>query len=312
MDMIVEQRRDEADGVVSLSLVPADGGVLPEWTPGAHVDVALANGITRQYSLCSDPSDGGRWRIGVLREPGGRGGSEFVHDKLHGGDVVEVGLPRNHFELQPAERYVFVAGGIGITPILPMIAAAERAGADWTLLYGGRSRTSMAFTGELARHGDRVTIAPQDETGLLDLDALLGTPQPGTLVYACGPGPLLDAVADRTAAWPAGSLRVERFSPVTVVTDGPDTAFEVEFVTSGVTAVVPPGVSVLSVAEENGLTPDWSCREGTCGTCETTLLDGRAEHRDSLLTDEERAEQATMMICVSRAERGCPRLRLDL
>ncbi len=312
MDMIVEERRDEADGVVALSLVPAGGGELPAWTPGAHVDVTLGSGITRQYSLCSDPGDGGRWRIGVLREQTGRGGSEYVHDKLHGGDVVEVGLPRNNFALDAAPRYVFVAGGIGITPILPMVAAAERAGAEWTLLYGGRSRASMAFTGELAGHGDRVTVAPQDETGLLDLDALLGTPQPGTLVYACGPEPLLDAVADRMSAWPAGALRVERFTPKTVETDGPDAAFEVEFATSGVTAVVPPGVSVLSVAEENGLLPDWSCREGTCGTCETTLLGGRAEHRDSLLTDDERDEQATMMICVSRAERGCPRLRLEL
>ncbi|MDQ4117990.1 MAG: PDR/VanB family oxidoreductase, partial [Actinomycetota bacterium] len=276
------------------------------------VDVVLAGGITRQYSLCSDPGDGRRWRIGVLREQPGRGGSEYVHDKLHGGDIVEVGLPRNNFALEPSPRYVFVAGGIGITPILPMIAAAERAGAEWTLLYGGRSRTSMAFTGELARYRDRVTVAPQDETGLLDLDALLGVPQQGTLVYACGPEPLLDAVADRMTAWPAGALRVERFTPKTIETDEPDAAFEVEFATSRVTAVVPTGVSVLSVAEEAGLLPDWSCREGTCGTCETTLLDGRAEHRDSLLTDDERAEQATMMICVSRAERGCPRLRLDL
>lgn len=312
MDMIVEERRDEADGVVSLSLVSAAGAELPAWSPGAHVDVVLGNGVTRQYSLCSEPGDGRRWRIGVLREAAGRGGSEYVHDKLHGGDVVEVGLPRNNFELETAPRYVFVAGGIGITPILAMIAAAQRAGAEWTLLYGGRSRTSMAFTGELAGYGDRVTVAPQDETGLLDLDALLGVPRPDTLVYACGPGPLLDAVSDRMAAWPAGALRVERFTPKALGNDEPDAEFEVEFATSGVTAVVPQGVSVLSVAEQNGLLPDWSCREGTCGTCETTLLDGRAEHRDSLLTDDEREEQATMMICVSRAERGCPRLRLDL
>ena len=312
MDMIIEERRDEADGVVSLSLVPAAGGDLPAWSPGAHVDVVLGDGLTRQYSLCSDPGDDRRWRLGVLREQEGRGGSEYVHDKLHGGDVVEVGLPRNNFALEDAPSYVFVAGGIGITPILPMIAAAERAGARWSLLYGGRSRASMAFTGELARHGDRVTIAPHDETGLLDLDALLGVARPDTLVYACGPEPLLDAVADRMTAWPAGALRVERFTPKTVGTGEPDTAFEVEFAASGVTAVVPPGVSVLSVAEDAGLLPDWSCREGTCGTCETTVLGGRAEHRDSLLTDDEREEQATMMICVSRAERGCRRLRLDL
>ncbi len=312
MQMIILERRDEADGVVSLSLGRADGGEIAQWTPGSHLDVLLDNGITRQYSLCSDPQDRLRCRIGVLREPNSRGGSEYVFDKLHDGDIVEVSEPRNHFELEPAPRYVFVAGGIGITPILPMIARADRDGAQWTLLYGGRSRSSMAFAGELAGFGDRVTIAPQDEVGLLDLDGLLGTPRPDTLVYACGPEPLLDAVADRTAAWPAGSLRVERFTPRTLDDTGADETFEVEFRTSGVTATVVPGQSILSVAEGAGIVADWSCREGTCGTCETTLLGGRAEHRDSLLTDEEKQEQTTMMICVSRAERGCPRLQLDL
>lgn len=309
MRMIVHERRDEADGVVSLTLGRADGGELPEWSPGAHVDVELGIGLTRQYSLCSDPAQRGTWRLGVLREPAGRGGSEYVFDKVHGGDVVEVGLPRNHFGLEPGPRYVFVAGGIGITPILPMITEADRAGAAWTLLYGGRSRATMAFLGELA--DDRVTVAPQDEAGLLDLDALLGPPRPGTQVYACGPGPMLDAVTDRMRAWPAGSLRVERFTATTVDTGG-DRPFEVEFAAAGVTATVPPGRSILSVAEAAGIAADWSCREGTCGTCETMLLDGRAEHRDTVLTDEERAAQDTMMICVSRADRGCPRLRLDL
>ncbi|OZM71110.1 oxidoreductase [Amycolatopsis antarctica] len=312
MQMIVHERRDEADGVLSLSLVPAGGGELPRWTPGAHVDVVLGNGITRQYSLCSDPADRYRWRIGVLREPRGRGGSEYVFDKVHSGDIVEVGAPRNHFELARADRYVFVAGGIGITPILPMITHAEREGAQWTLLYGGRTRTSMAFTEELAHHGDRVTIAPQDESGLLDLAGLLGTAAPGTLVYACGPEPLLGAVADRMRGWQPGALRVERFAPLAVEPAGAEEAFEVEFHASGITAVVPPGASILSVAEDAGIIADWSCREGTCGSCEAPLLAGRAEHRDSLLSEEERERQDAMMICVSRAERGCSRLRLDL
>lgn len=213
MQMIIQQRRDTADGVLSLTLGRTDGGRLPAWTPGAHVEVVLDNGITRQYSLCSDPGDDRTWRVGILREPESRGGSKYVFDKLHDGDIVEVGEPRNHFELESAPGYVFVAGGIGITPILPMIAQAERAGAEWTLLYGGRTRSSMAFLDELAPYGDRVTIAPQDEAGLLDLAGLLATPRRDTLVYACGPEPLLDAVAERTTAWPAGTLRVERFTP---------------------------------------------------------------------------------------------------
>lgn len=312
MQMIIQQRRDTADGVLSLTLGRTDGGRLPAWTPGAHVEVVLDNGITRQYSLCSDPGDDRTWRVGILREPESRGGSKYVFDKLHDGDIVEVGEPRNHFELESAPGYVFVAGGIGITPILPMIAQAERAGAEWTLLYGGRTRSSMAFLDELAPYGDRVTIAPQDEAGLLDLAGLLATPRRDTLVYACGPEPLLDAVAERTTAWPAGTLRVERFTPRTLEPAGADGSFEVEFATSGLTATVPAGVSILSVAEDAGITADWSCREGTCGSCETPLLAGRAEHRDSLLTDEEREEQNLMMICVSRAEQGCPRLRLEL
>ncbi|WP_433025823.1 PDR/VanB family oxidoreductase [Actinomycetospora sp. CA-053990] len=312
MDLMIHERRDEADGVVSLVLGRADGGELPAWAPGAHVDVTLADDLVRQYSLCSDPGDRRRWRLGVLREPQSRGGSEHVFDKLHDGDIVEVGEPRNHFVLEPAPRYVFVAGGIGITPILPMIAAAEAAGAEWTLLYGGRTRTSMAFRDELAGHGDRVVLAPQDEVGLLDLRGQLMAPRPSTLVYACGPEPMLDALDTAMTAWPAGSLHIERFTPRTIEPDGADEAFEVAFMASGVTLVVPPDRSILEVAQDRGLPVDFSCGEGTCGTCETPLLAGRAEHRDSLLTDEEKDAQDTVFICVSRAERGCPRLELDL
>ncbi|MDD7940115.1 PDR/VanB family oxidoreductase [Actinomycetospora lutea] len=311
MDMIIQERRDEADGVLSLTLARADGGELPAWAPGAHVDVHLGPDLVRQYSLCSDPGDRQRWRLGVLREPASRGGSEYVFDKLHGGDIVTVDGPRNHFALEPAPRYVFVAGGIGITPILPMIAAAEAAGADWTLLYGGRTRSSMAFVDELAGYGDRVRLAPQDEVGLLDLAGLLATPHRSTLVYACGPAPMLEAVDALVAGWPAGSLRVERFAPRTREDTGRE-AFEVEFAASRVVATVPPDRSILTVAEEAGIPALWACREGTCGTCETPILAGRAAHRDSLLTEEEKADQTTMFICVSRAEPGCARLTLDL
>jgi ferredoxin-NADP reductase len=217
--------------------------------------------------------------------------------------------PRNNFPLLPAPRYLFVAGGIGITPILPMIGAADAAGADWRLLYGGRTRSSMAFREQLAAYGDRVAIRPQDETGLLDLAGFLGDRTPDTLVYCCGPEPLL-AAAERHCADP-GTLRVERFRPTEPAAEaGEGTAFEVVLARSGRTLSVPPGTSILEVVEAAGVQVLSSCREGTCGTCETDLLEGEAEHRDVLLTPDERAANESMMICVSRAR--CPRLVLDL
>ena len=201
-DLRVESKLQVADGVVTLTLRQIADSPLPRWSPGAHVDLILDGVPTRQYSLCGDPADHHLWRLGILRDAEGGGGSRFVHDQLQAGDKVRVRGPRNNFGLAASPRYLFIAGGIGITPILPMIAAAQSASADWRLLYGGRHRASMAFLGELTRYGDRVTVAPQDETGLLDLDSLLGTPQPDTLVYCCGPEPLLAAVEQRCGAWP--------------------------------------------------------------------------------------------------------------
>jgi ferredoxin-NADP reductase len=308
-------RRDEsAEGVAVLDLQDPEGAELPAWAPGAHCDLVLpgeGEPVTRQYSLCGDPADRTTWRVAVLREPGGRGGSRRIHDELTEGAAVAVRGPRNAFALEPAPAYVFVAGGIGITPLLPMIAAAHAAGADWQLHYGGRSRASMAFRERLQdTYGARVTVHPQDEVGLLDLDALLGTPRPGTLVYCCGPEPLLDAVEQRCAAWPAGSLHVERFAPKPQGEPVRTDAFEVELAQSGLTLTVPPDLSVLEVVERAGVQVLSSCQEGTCGTCETAVLAGVPDHRDSLLTDAERAAGDTMFICVSRA--ACPKLVLDL
>ncbi|WP_329222548.1 PDR/VanB family oxidoreductase [Streptomyces sp. NBC_01485] len=297
-ELIVVKREFAADGVLALTLRHPLGEPLPAWEPGAHLDVVLGPGLERQYSLCGDPADRSAWRIAVLREPDGRGGSAYVHEQLGQGDKVRVRGPRNHFALRPAARYRFIAGGIGITPVLPMLAAAEAAGAEWTLLYGGRSRNSMAFTGELARYGDRVTVAPQDEAGLLDLGSVLDALPEGTLVYCCGPGPLLDAVEARC---PSGALHVERFQakeqPV-----GEDGEFEVELAQSGRTLTVVPGVSVLDTVRASGVEVLFSCTEGTCGTCETDVLEGTPDHRDSVLSDEEREAGETMMICVSRCK----------
>ncbi|MFE9169070.1 PDR/VanB family oxidoreductase [Streptomyces kebangsaanensis] len=305
-ELVVERREPVADGVLALTLRHPLGERLPAWGPGAHVDLLLGPGLERQYSLCGDPADRTSWRIAVLREPAGRGGSAHVHERVGEGDKVRVRGPRNHFRLEPSPRYRFVAGGIGITPILPMLAAAETAGAEWTLLYGGRTRNSMAFTEELTRYGERVTFAPQDETGLLDLGSVLDGLPDGTLVYCCGPGPLLDAVRKRC---PAGVLRFERFQAAAQPTGG-DAEFEVVLVQSGRTLTVPVGVSVLDTVRAAGVEVLYSCTEGTCGTCETDVLEGTPDHRDSVLSDEERESGETMMICVSRC-RG-RRLVLDL
>ncbi|MEU1574936.1 PDR/VanB family oxidoreductase [Streptomyces collinus] len=305
-ELIVQRREFAAEGVLALTLRHPLGEPLPAWEPGAHVDVLLGPGLERQYSLCGDPADRSAWRIAVLREPAGRGGSAHVHEQLGEDAKVRVRGPRNNFRLEPAPRYRFVAGGIGITPILPMLAAAEAAGAEWTLLYGGRTRGSMAFGGELGRYGHRVTFAPEDETGLLDLPSVLDDVPDGTLVYCCGPAPLLDAVEARC---PSGVLRVERFQPKNQET-GDDTAFEVELARSGRTLTVAPEVSVLDAVRAAGVEVLYSCTEGTCGTCETDVLDGEPDHRDSVLTDDEHATGETMLICVSRCRGG--RLVLDL
>ncbi|MDX3314410.1 PDR/VanB family oxidoreductase [Streptomyces sp. NPDC054884] len=306
VELVVERREFAADGVLAITLRHPLGEPLAAWEPGAHVDVVLGPDLERQYSLCGDPADRSAWRIAVLREPAGRGGSAHVHEEVREGDKLRVRGPRNHFALRPAARYRFIAGGIGITPVLPMLAAAEAAGAEWTLLYGGRTRDSMAFTRELARYGERVTVAPQDESGLLDLGSVLDELPEDALVYCCGPGPLLDAVEERC---PAGALHVERFQareqPV-----GTDAEFEVELAQSGRTVTVAPGVSVLDTVRAAGVEVLFSCTEGTCGTCETDVLEGVPEHRDSVLTAEEREAGETMMICVSRC-RG-RKLVLDL
>ena len=305
-ELVVDRREFAADGVLALTLRHPLGEELPAWEPGAHVDVVLGPELERQYSLCGDPADRSVWRIAVLREPDGRGGSAHVHEQLGQGDKLRVRGPRNHFRLEPAPRYRFVAGGIGITPILPMLAAAEAAGAEWTLLYGGRTRNSIAFTEELARYGDRVTVCTQDESGLLDLDRVLAGLPEDTLVYCCGPGPLLDAVEARC---PAGRLHVERFAPKEQP-GGENAEFEVELAQSGRSVTVAADVSVLDAVRAAGVEVLFSCTEGTCGTCETDVLEGTPDHRDSVLTDAERESGETMMICVSRC-RG-KRLVLDL
>jgi len=306
--LTLEKKETLADGVLGLTLRRPDGADLPPWEPGAHVDLALADGLSRQYSLCGDPAERSVYQVAVLREDAGRGGSAHVHDVLREGDTVHVDGPRNHFPLVDAPAYLFLAGGIGITPLLPMLARVDAAGADWRLAYGGRTRATMAFLDRLEqRYPDRVRVYPQDETGLLDLPTLLGRVGPQTAIYCCGPEPLLRAVEDLRGG---RALHLERFAPKTDADDGPRASFEVELAVTGTSLVVPADRPILDVVEEAGVLVLSSCREGTCGTCETTVLDGVPDHRDSLLTPAEHAANDTMMICVSRSRTA--RLVLDL
>lgn len=309
-DLTIIEAVESATDVLTLTLAAPDASALPPWTPGAHIDLVLGDDLVRQYSLCSSPGDSSQWRVGVLRAPDSRGGSKAVHTELREGGTVRVRGPRNHFPMVSSPRYLFVAGGIGITPMLPMIAEAEAAGAEWRLVYGGRSRTSMAFLDELAAYGDKVIVLPQDEAGMPDLDALLGSPKPDTLVYTCGPTGLLDAVEARCAAsWPAGALHLERFSAKASDTSG-NTAFELVLQRSGLTLEVPADKSVYDVCKAAGVSVVGSCLEGVCGTCETEVVDGEVDHRDSILNEEEKASNEFMMICVSRCRSGS--LTLDL
>lgn len=306
----------EAQDVISLRLRDAKGVELPPWSPGAHLDLQLPSGRSRQYSLCGDPADRGAYRVAVLRENDGRGGSVEMHDLALVGRTLKVRLPKNHFPLTPSPHYLFIAGGIGITPILAMIASLPP-DASWTLHYAGRSRTTMAFVDEaVAIGGDRVHLYPADETGRLDLEAVLGGLGASTAVYCCGPGRLMKSVDSivRSSA-PQVQLFTERFAPAdppagTAEVALEDSRFEVELSRSNRVLTVPPDRSVLAVVRD--VLPDvpFSCEEGYCGSCETRVLLGAPEHRDDVLSDEERAEGETMMICVSRSK--SPRLVLDL
>ncbi|WP_110205317.1 cytochrome P450/oxidoreductase [Nocardioides daejeonensis] len=301
VDLQVAARREVADGVVELTLTDPTGAPLPAWTAGAHIDLVLDSSLTRQYSLCGSAADGSSWKVGVLRDPESRGGSAYVHERLAEGVSVRVRGPRNHFPLVASPRYQFIAGGIGITPILPMIEAAEARGAAWELLYVGRSRATMAFLDGL--EGDsRVTVWPSEDKGRFDLASVLGRPQPETLVYCCGPGALLDAVEEGCAAWPDGSVHLERFAAKEVAAseDALD-SFEVECSRSGVTVTVTEGTTVFEAVERAGVDVLGSCMEGICGTCEADVIEGTPDHRDSILSKAERERGDTVMLCVSRS-----------
>ncbi|MFK0007819.1 PDR/VanB family oxidoreductase [Paenarthrobacter sp. NPDC090520] len=301
LKLVVGAKIKAADGVVALTLNHPGGRRLPDWTPGAHIDVVLPTGTSRQYSLCGDRWDPYSYRIAVLHEDHGRGGSAYIHHDLTEGAVLGLGGPRNNFPLAPSEEYLFIAGGIGITPLLPMIRQADLMGADWKLLYLGRSRRTMAFLDELAGYGERVVVVAKDESGRCDLLEQLAGPKEETKVYVCGPRSLLTAVEEHCRNWPVGLLRVEHFAAKQQGAPARGTAFEVQLARSGLSVTVTPDQTILDAVQKAGVNILTSCREGTCGTCEVTVLGGDPDHRDSILDEAERASGRCMFPCVSRS-----------
>jgi ferredoxin-NADP reductase len=315
--MTVADRRVVAHDhdVIALTLVPSAAGRLPRWHPGAHIDVHLPSGLARQYSLCGDPEHLDAYRIAVRRIPDGGGGSIEMHSLRVGSSVMTHG-PRNAFPLtvpgygSPTQRFRFIAGGIGITPILPMLGLAARLGVDWSMVYAGRSRDSLPFLDEVARFGDRVQIRTDDVSGVPRASELLGECPDGTAVYACGPAPMLTAIRAQLADRHNVELHFERFAAPPVV-DG--TEFTVAIGSTGQTLCVGADETLLAALGRAGVHAPYSCQQGFCGTCRTRVLgvrDGAVDHRDTLLTYPER-DSGMMLICISRAAEGA-QLTLDL
>lgn len=292
--------------MLGIELHAADGGPLPAFTAGSHVDVHLPGGLCRQYSLTNAPHEQERYCLGVGLAHDSRGGSRHVHDRLRAGDRIQISAPRSLFGLHPeAEEHVFIAGGIGITPIMSMIEACKAAGQRWRLLYCVRTRARAAYLWRLAEHYNQVHLhVDEEQRGPSDLAGFLRSAPRAAHVYCCGPGPLMDAVgcAATAADRPSNSVHFERFSaegaPVDVAADG---AFRIKLSRTGSTLTVPAGRSILQALEDNGIELPCSCREGLCRTCETPLLAGKADHRDFVLSEEERKANTSIILCVSRA-----------
>jgi ferredoxin-NADP reductase len=290
----------EADGVLALEFIAADGGDLPPFEPGAHVDLHLGDGLLRQYSLCGDPAERKFYRIGVREIDGGRV-SRHVHRNLRPGALLQISQPRNNFEFVASRNYLFIAGGIGITPLLPMMRAATGAGATWTLLFCARSIAQAPFLEETKAHGGDVSVHASQTGTRLDVTKCLAEVKPDTVVYCCGPESLMTAVEAASAHWPEGTVRFEWFAPRARPEGEISGGFRVVCARSGLSLDVMPDQSILQVLTDAGIEVARSCEQGICGTCEVRVLEGEVDHRDSILSAAERASNEIMMTCVSRA-----------
>lgn len=312
----VAARQDEALDICSLDLVPVDGSALPAFSAGAHIDVHLPGGLVRQYSLCNTPGETHRYRIAVLRDAGSRGGSATVHDQLQVGTVLNIGAPRNLFELDPsAPHHLLLAGGIGITPLLAMAEQLAAQGGGFTLHHATRSRERTPFVAQLASapYADRVHHHFDDGPAMqkLDLAATLRSAPAGSHLYVCGPTGFMEAVLaeGRAQGWDEARLHREYFAAAPTGTAG-DGGFELELASSGRVIPVAADQTALAALLAAGLDIPMSCEQGVCGTCLTGVKSGVPDHRDQYLTPEERAANNQFLPCCSRASSA--RLVLDL
>lgn len=311
ISVLVHTIRHEAQGIISIEFRPVEGD-LPPFEAGSHIDLHLANGLVRSYSLLNSPADRNRYVVGVLNDKNSRGGSRFVHQELRVGTVIKIAPPRNNFALdEMASKSVLVAGGIGVTPIYCMFNRLRSLGKDVEIFYAARSKSEAAFSEELMGMESQVTTHfDQDKGGPPDLRGFLAKHSPDTHFYCCGPTPMIAAFEAACADLGFQNVHVERFAAAGEVEAAQDSSYRVELSRSKKTLDIPAGKSLLDSLLDAGVDCDYSCREGVCGACETSVLEGEPDHRDSVLTERERASNKTMMVCVS----GCKgkRLVLDL
>lgn len=307
LQAFVHTLRFEAQDTISVELRPVDGGEFPAFTAGSHIDLHLPNGLVRSYSLCNDSGERHRYVVGVLRDRASRGGSRCVHEALRVGMPITITEPRNHFALdEGAAHTVLVAGGIGITPLLCMARRLKALGRPFEMLYFARERKSAAFLDELQALGMPLQLHFDSEAGgPPDLRALLAQRPPGAglHLYSCGPTPMLDAFEKFCAELGhAGNAHIERFTPVEVKAAADARSnYTVELRRSGRFIEITPEKSLLDTLLAAGIDVDHSCCEGVCGSCETRVLEGVPDHRDSVLSPKEKASNKVMMVCVS----GC-------
>ncbi len=312
----VARKAAEAQDIVTLELVAADGAALPAFSAGSHIDVQLPNGFTRQYSLCNDPQETHRYQIGVLRDAASRGGSAAVHDLVKEGDVLTISAPRNHFGLaHEAKKHLLLAGGIGVTPILCMAERLANTGGDFAMHYATRAPERTAFRQRIAASAFAARVQFHYDNGdaaqKLDLQALLSQPEAGTHLYVCGPKGFMDAVLNtaRAAGWPEAQIHYEFFGAEVAKSDS-DASFEIKLASSGRIVMVPKDQTVVQALAAAGVDIMISCEQGVCGTCLTRVLEGVPDHKDSYLTPEEQAANDQFTPCCSRSK--TPQLVLDL